>query len=173
MHILGDFVTDPFESDPNECSLAGSWTRPRKAWIWSKNGGMWACALEHTLSPISTSHGQSCFTGFPTAGRKWSPCLSGEAALLTLHITARGAFLHTTRRRHLELSVMRSSCTWSWAEVLGSHFSLGTVVWSAGCEASTRGTLWASETRLSTEEKKKKVRFYLITQILFLLPGKC
>ena len=38
-------------------------------------------------------------------------------------------------------------------------------------KSSVHGTLWSSETRPSTKEKeKKKVRLFIITQILFLFP---
>lgn len=50
-----------------------------------------------------------------------------------------------------------------------SHFTPGACFWSAGCEASARSTLWASESRLRT--KAKKVRLYFTTEILFLFPG--
>ena len=56
------------------------------------------------------------------------------------------------------------------AEVSVQPFTPGTVVWSAGCEPSARGTLWANETRWSTKEKRK-VRLDFITQILFVFPG--
>ena len=51
-------------------------------------------------------------------------------------------------------------------------FTWGTPVRRAWCEASARRTLWASETRLSTKEKKK-VRLYFITQVLILFPKNC
>ena len=66
-----------------------------------------------------------------------------------------------------------ASCTGSLlaaqADVSGSPFTLGTLVWSARCEASAWSTLRARETRLSTKEKK--VRLYFLTQVLFLFPG--
>lgn len=53
-----------------------------------------------------------------------------------------------------------SLLTWaSWR----SLFTLGTLLRSARSKASAHGTLWASETRLSTKETK--VRFYFVTQV--------
>lgn len=43
-----------------------------------------------------------------------------------------------------------------------SHFSLGTVVWSDGHEASTCNTLWANVITISTKEKKKFGVYFII-----------
>lgn len=50
-----------------------------------------------------------------------------------------------------------------------SHFALRTLVWSMGGKASAHGLLWASETRLSTKEKKRLV-FILLPQFYFYFP---
>ena len=81
--------------------------------------------------------------------------------------------MHTARHWHLELSVCRCFCTRpSTLRCRHSHSALGTLVWCAGSKVSAHGTLWASETRLSTkeEENKNKVRLYFIPQVLFLFP---
>ena len=49
-----------------------------------------------------------------------------------------------------------------------THSALGTPVGRAGCEASARGALWASETRLNTKEKKKAIsELWLFSRLLF------
>lgn len=52
-----------------------------------------------------------------------------------------------------------------------SHYPSGTLVWSAGFEVSVCGCLWASDTRLSTKEKKKRSDLILLLRFCFYSPG--
>ena len=58
----------------------------------------------------------------------------------------------------------------SWG-VRRSHYALGTLVWSASCKASARGTLWASKTRRTQRKRKKKLDFILLPRFFFYFLG--
>ena len=91
-------------------------------------------------------------------------------------LQCRAQSLRTVRRCHLGLECGEQCFCAEPAELRRqcSYFTPGTLVWRAGFEATACSSLWASETRLSTEKKKKKkVRLYFITQILFLFPRNC
>ena len=164
------YVTDPLEPVPKKClsSLCpisqqketefGS--EAKESFIlWSENGELGAPALEHRLS--LKGHGRGCFVG-SLHWEVWNSCGAGAAVLLTAPDHSAGlsnsahsppppswvAILHT---------VPKLRC---WH----SPFTRGTLVWRSGSKVTAYSTLWASETRLSTKEKKK-VRFYFIIQI--------
>ena len=124
----------------------------------------------------SRGRGRGCFIGIPSAGEgvEFSRGRSSREAGAGAGAAAPHHSAHVARHLHLEWGCrVQSYCIRSSShpqlEHWHSHFTPGTPVWSAGCEASARSTLWASESRLST--KAKKVRLYFTTQILFLFPG--
>ena len=102
----------------------------------------------------------------------WARLLAVQAHALLLQLPES---LGLACRRHLEFQCcahrLGTGSADSQAEIPAQHLALGTLVCSTGCDASARGTQQASKTRLRTGEKKKKVRLYFITQILFLFPS--
>ena len=99
-----------------------------------------------------------CGEGRGSRGAQFSRGLSRCAAQVA-QMPVRGQRLRT-----------RPAAILNWAVGVGrSHFSLGTLVWSAWCKASARGPLRASETGRSTKEKM--LDFILLPRFYIYFPG--
>ena len=53
------------------------------------------------------------------------------------------------------------------------NFSLGTLIWSARCDATAWSTLWTSETRRSTKEKEKKCKLQTLWKKCLRTSSSC
>ena len=113
---------------------------------------------------LLTGRGQGCFIGSGGSGRS-----SAELRCSWLQIAVRGAAsLHTACCRHLELSVVCStSAHGPLSRGLPQPFCTRNSGLKSRCKVSACSPLWAIGTRLSTEEKGKKVSLYFLTHILF------
>ena len=109
----------------------------------------WSDLARMLNSPLSLpdkrGRGQGCFLGISSVWREQNSSESVAPVLLMLQTAAQVQPLCT-----------RPAAVLSWGAVV-SGFPHGVPVWSVELEASARGTLWTSETRLSTKEK---VRLY-------------
>lgn len=133
-----------------------------------------SCSRAHTLPPTGQAMCRAVLQGSCQLGEGWCSCQAGAIMLLRALITVPGiASLHLVHGCHLALQDhAQCFCTRpSELRFQNSYFILGTWISSAWYEASTHSILCTSETRQSTKEKGKKgVRFYFITQIIFLFP---
>ena len=127
--------------------------------FWFKDGGLGACTPEHTFSSAGCGWGR--FKGFSQwAGEGAEFSWGGLSCATHAPVCCPGATSLRTARccRHLGLRY--------WVQPFSTRNS-GVKCW---VKASAYRPPWASETRLRPKKKvkKKKVRLYFFTRVLFL-----
>ena len=130
---------------------------------WPQGGPPAWCCLSQQNETESDSEAKASFIPWSENREVWGPgpehrlsCRLWAGLLYRVPVSNEwaGLFAHS--------SEPRCKC---------SHYPSGTLVWSARFEVSARGCLWASDTRLSTEEKKKRSDLILLPRFCFYSPG--
>ena len=167
----------PFRVGPQWGSSCPVLFEPRDQIWFRSRGKLYSLIREWTGARSGSREGAlqertrwGCFAGFCKQGGGQSSRETGTGVRRTAHAPDRGLdpeTLHAARHRHrLQLRVTR--CASARSPELRrqrSRFTLGTQVWRAGSEASARSTPWASDPRLSTKEKTKRLDFILLPRL--------
>ena len=137
------------------------------SWVTEWRGAS-SLALKHRLS--WQAGGRGCFIAIPSAGRGQSSHRLERGVLPWLQIAGRAQRLCTrpaTAILNCSAALLHAVAELRWGH---GRCTRGTQGWRAGCKASARGILWASEMRLSTKGKKR-LDFILLSSFYFYFLG--